>query len=169
MKFILLDRIIALEPGSRIVASKSLTLAEEYLGDHFPTFPVMPGVLMLEGMVQAASWLVRVTEGFSHSMIVLEEARNISYKSFVTPGRTLDVTVDAIRIEDGGSEFKAVGRCGGDEVVKARLKLRHYNLAERNKGLADTDRRLVSDARRRFELLGGPLALEMAAALVDVT
>jgi 3-hydroxyacyl-[acyl-carrier-protein] dehydratase len=166
MRFILVDRIIALEPGSRIVTSKSLTLAEEYLADHFPSFPVMPGVLMLEAMVQSAAWLVRATEDFTHSIVVLEEAKNINFKSFVTPGRSLEVTAEAIRIEDLESEFKAHGRCGEEEMVKARLKLRHYNLAEENRMLADTDRRLVSEARKRFELLGGGSALSRASAPV---
>ena len=107
MKFILVDRIIALAPPDRIVTSKCLTLAEEYLADHFPTFPVMPGVLMLESMVQSAAWLVRATQDFSHSMVVLEEAKNVNYKSFVSPGRTLKVTVESIRIEERTSEFKA--------------------------------------------------------------
>jgi len=164
MKFILIDRIISLEPGSRIVTSKSLTLAEEYLADHFPTFPVMPGVLMLEAMVQSAGWLVRVTENYAHSMVVLAEARNIKYKSFVSPGRTLEVVVEATRIDDGESEFKARGRCGEDEMVQARLELRHYNLAQTNRMLADTDEKLVSDARKRFKLLGGPSAVKVVCA-----
>ncbi|HWL94378.1 MAG TPA: beta-hydroxyacyl-ACP dehydratase [Phycisphaerae bacterium] len=168
MKFILLDRIVSIEPPTRIVASKSLSLAEEYLADHFPTFPVMPGVLMLEAMVQASAWLVRATQDFSRSMVVLEEAKNVNYKSFVSPGRSLKVTCEAIRIEDDSSEFKTVGRSPeGDEIVKARLKLRHYNLADRNPLLADTDERLVEDLKRKFDLLGGPSALKMAAALTN--
>ncbi|HVP09946.1 MAG TPA: beta-hydroxyacyl-ACP dehydratase [Phycisphaerae bacterium] len=168
MKFILVDRIIALEPPRRIVAAKSLSLAEEYLADHFPTFPVLPGVLMLEAMVQSAAWLVRVTQDFAHSMIVLEEAKNISYKSFVPPGRTLEVTAEVVEIGDRTSEFKAFGRCQDEEIVKARFKLRHYNLVETDPGLADIDRRLVSDLRRKFELLGGPAAIRPTALAGNV-
>ena len=62
MRFSLIDRIVELEPGERVTATKSLTMAEEYLADHFPHFPVMPGVLMLEAMTQAGAWLVRVSE-----------------------------------------------------------------------------------------------------------
>ena len=164
MKFILIDRIIALKSGSRIVTVKSLSLAEEYLADHFPTFPVMPGVLMLEAMVQSAAWLVRATEEFRHSVVVLEEARNINYRSFVVPGQSLEVTVEAVEISDRNSEFKAAGRRGDDEVVKARLRLRHYNLAEQDEALADVDRKLVTGARERFDLLGGPSAMKMAAS-----
>ena len=167
MKFILLDRITVIEPPTRIVASKSLSLAEEYLADHFPTFPVMPGVLMLEAMVQAAAWLVRVSQDFAHSMVVLEEAKNINYKSFIVPGRTLEVTAEAVRIDDLASEFKASGRSGEQEMVKARLKLRHYNLGESTPGLAETDRALVADLRKRFDLLGGPGAMKMAETLAN--
>ena len=167
MKFILVDRILVLEPPTRIVTCKALTLAEEYLADHFPTFPVMPGVLMLEAMVQSAAWLVRATEGFAHSMVVLEEAKNINYKSFVSPGRTLEVSVEAISIEGQNSEFRAAGRCGEEEMVKARLRLRHYNMADRNSLLADVDRKLIADARLRFALLGGPAAQKMAGAVAS--
>ncbi|MGD9644825.1 MAG: beta-hydroxyacyl-ACP dehydratase, partial [Pirellulales bacterium] len=75
MRFTLIDRIVECEPWQKIAARKNLTLAEEYLADHFPGFPVMPGVLMLEAMTQAGAWLVRASEDFRHSMVVLREAR----------------------------------------------------------------------------------------------
>ena len=50
MRFVLIDRIQEIVPGQSLTAVKNLSLAEEYLADHFPGFPVMPGVLMLEGM-----------------------------------------------------------------------------------------------------------------------
>ena len=62
MRFTLLDRITELEPGVKITAVKNLTMAEEYLADHFPQFPVMPGVLMLQAMTEAGAWLVRAYE-----------------------------------------------------------------------------------------------------------
>jgi 3-hydroxyacyl-[acyl-carrier-protein] dehydratase len=165
MKFILIDRISSIDPDQgRIVARKSLSLAEEYLADHFPTFPVMPGVLMLEAMVQTAAWLVRVKNEFSHSTIVLAEARNVNYKSFVAPGGSLEVTADAVRIDGGESEFKTVGRgTDGGEIVKARLRLRHYNLTEMDASLASVDERIITEMKQRFELLGGPSAICMTA------
>lgn len=168
MKFILVDRITAIEPWTRISATKSLTLAEEYLGDHFPTFPVMPGVLMLEALVQTSAWLVRARQGFSHSMVVLAEARNVNYKSFVAPGRSLCITAEALRIDDDASEFKASGRSPeGDDIVKARLTLRHYNLAESDPRWAETDERLIDHSRKVFNLLGGPAVLKMTEALTN--
>src|ERR1700752_3103368 len=96
MRFNLVDRILEVEPGKRIRAVKNLTLGEEYLADHFPTFPVMPGVLMLQTLVEASAWLLRLTEDFRHSVIVLREARNVKYGSFVEPGKTLVVTAEMV-------------------------------------------------------------------------
>jgi 3-hydroxyacyl-[acyl-carrier-protein] dehydratase len=163
MKFVLLDRIVSLEPERSIVTRKSLTLAEEYLADHFPTFPVMPGVLMLEALIQSAAWLVRATTDFAASMVVLEEARNVTYKSFVSPGQTLELRLSAGSLGPRDSEFRGVGLCGPREVVKAQLRLRHYNLAEQSPELAPLDRALVQRARATFELLGGPAALSAPA------
>ena len=67
----LLDRITELKPAESLTATKSLTLGEDYLQDHFPVFPVMPGVLMLEAMYQAAAWLTRYDDDFAHSMVLL--------------------------------------------------------------------------------------------------
>ncbi len=94
MRFTLVDRILEVEPGRRIRALKNLTLGEEYLGDHFPTFPVMPGVLMLQTLVEAGSWLLRLTEDFRHSVITLREAKNVKYGHFMEPGRQLVVTAE---------------------------------------------------------------------------
>src|SRR6266849_9240574 len=94
MRFNLVDEIRQLEPGRKIQAVKNLTLGEEYLADHFPTFPVMPGVLMLQTLLEAGAWLLRITEDFRHSVIVLREAKNVKYGNLVEPGRTLNVTVE---------------------------------------------------------------------------
>ena len=68
MRFTLIDHIVTLEADTEITAVKTLSMAEEYLADHFPHFPVMPGVLMLEALTQSAAWLIRVSEDFAHSM-----------------------------------------------------------------------------------------------------
>ncbi len=153
MKFELVDRIIELQPGERIVATKAVSLAEEYLGDHFPSFPILPGVLMLQALVDAASWLTRATREFDHSMILLAQARNVTYKSFVKPGQQMRIEVDCRRMGDADADFAGAGHCGSTEVVKARFSLRHFNLADRSPELAAIDQRMVAAARARFELL----------------
>src|ERR1043166_8162376 len=94
MRFNLLDRIVDVKPGRLIRIVKNLTLGEEYLADHFPSFPVMPGVLMLQTLVEAGAWLLRVTEDFRHSVIVLREAKNVKYGNFMEPGKNLIVTAE---------------------------------------------------------------------------
>ena len=165
MKFVLVDKIQTLVPSQRIVTIKALSLAEEYLGDHFPAFPVLPGVLMIESLVQAAAWLTRVHQNVGKSMIVLSGARNVRYASFVQPGDLLRCEVDAVEIADNAAKFKGNGFVGERLAVSARIELRCFNLADRQKYLADADRQIISQMRRRFELIGGPAALAASGAL----
>jgi 3-hydroxyacyl-[acyl-carrier-protein] dehydratase len=153
MRFILIDKIISLEPGKRIKTVKSVSLAEEYLADHFPTFPVLPGVLLLEGLIESASWLVRETENFAHSMILLEQARNVKYKSFLAPGAQIEYTVEVKTLEEIVSSFTGFGLSGGERIVEARFGLRHFNLADENSTMAATDARIIENMKKRWELL----------------
>src|SRR3984893_7862584 len=100
MRFHLVDRIVEVEPGRHIRTAKNLTLGEEYLADHFPTFPVMPGVLMLQALVEAGSWLLRATDDFSHSVIVLREAKGVKYGSFMEPGRQMTIKMELTARDD---------------------------------------------------------------------
>ena len=99
MRFNLVDRIVSVKPGKVIEALKNLTLGEDYLADHFPTFPVLPGVLMLESLVEAGAWLLRITHDFEKSLIVLHEVRNIKYASFVEPGQQMQVSMNLVDID----------------------------------------------------------------------
>lgn len=153
MRFFLIDRIVELEPGRKITAVKALTMAEEYLADHFPRFPVMPGVLMLQAMTEAGSWLVRVSEDFASSMVVLREAANVKYGQFVEPGQTLTVTAEITGQDEQRTRLKAMGKVNGEMTVSARLVLERYNLADTDPSRAETDLSLVEDLRARFRLL----------------
>ncbi len=153
MKFALLDRIVALEPGASIRARKAVSASEEYLQDHFPTFPVLPGVFMLEALAEAARWLVHASRDFRHSVVLLAEAKNVTYKSFVMPGDTLEVDVVCRDMDEDHSSFAGSGTSNGVEVVKARFGLRHFSLAQRGPQWAQVDRELIADARRRFSAL----------------
>jgi len=153
MRFILIDKVISLEDGRQIKAVKSVSLAEEYLADHFPTFPVLPGVLLLEGLIESASWLVRRTENFAHSMILLEQARNVKYRSFLVPGSQIEYTVQAKTIEENISSFTGFGLSEGERIVEARFGLRHFNLAEQNSAMAAVDARVIENMKKRWKLL----------------
>jgi 3-hydroxyacyl-[acyl-carrier-protein] dehydratase len=153
MKFVLIDKIVSLEENSEIKTVKSVTLAEEYLADHFPIFPVLPGVLLLEGLVESASWLVRKTQNFANSMVLLESARNVKYRSFAAPGTRIEYCVKAKSIEDNISSFTGVGLCGNENIVEARFSLRHFNLADENSKMADVDGRIIENLKQRWNLL----------------
>ena len=155
MRFILIDKIVSLETGKEIKAVKNVSLSEEYLADHFPTFPVLPGVLMLEGLIESASWLVRESENFAHSMILLEQARNVKYKSFLTPGAQVEYTVQAKVIEEAVSSFVGFGLSNGERVVEAKLGLRHFNLSAENSAMAGVDAKIIENMKQRWKLLKG--------------
>src|SRR5437868_2398913 len=106
MRFNLIDRIFEVRPGQAIKAAKNLTLGEEYLADHFPTFPVMPGVLMLQALVEAGAWLLRATEDFRHAVVTLRDARNVKYGHFMEPGKRLVVGVEWLERTETTATFK---------------------------------------------------------------
>jgi 3-hydroxyacyl-[acyl-carrier-protein] dehydratase len=159
VRFSLVDKIVALQPGASIEAIKGLSMAEEYLQDHFPRFPVMPGVLMLEALYQSAAWLVRASEDFQHSIVLLKEARNVKYGSFVKPGQTLRIEANIIKHEPGITSLKGQAFVGEETAVSARLVLERFNLAERRPTRAASDEIVLRGLRQQFRLLyAGPIS-----------
>ncbi|MDX1947502.1 MAG: 3-hydroxyacyl-ACP dehydratase FabZ family protein [Pirellulaceae bacterium] len=157
MRFCLLDKITELVPGVRITGTRRLRAEEDYLKDHFPRFPVMPGVLMLEAAFQASSFLVRQSEGFVNSIVVLKEARNIKYSDFVTPGKELVVTAEILKQDNSTTTLKVQGTIEGNIAVAGRLLLERFCLADRYPRRANTDPYLRDHFR-------GELARLLAAA-----
>lgn len=155
MRFTLIDRITELEPGQRLTAVKNLTLAEEYLEDHFPLFPVMPGVLMLESLYQAGAWLVRCSEDFAHSMVQLAEANNVKFNDFVEPGETLIVRARIQRQNEQTTWIQAEGEVNQRIAVKARLVLDRFNLADRQLASSTVDAYMIHALRRDCDNLLG--------------
>ncbi|MEM9560613.1 MAG: hypothetical protein AAF995_09925 [Planctomycetota bacterium] len=121
MRFELVDRVLERTPGTggggRIVTIKHVSAAEEYLGDHFPGFPILPGVMMLEAMTQAARELLD-PRGELGVPLVLGRARALKYARMVRPGESLRVEVNVGEPDaDGASECTAKGYLlvvGGD-------------------------------------------------------
>ena len=163
VKFNLIDKIEQID-GQRIVAVKYVSLSEEYLADHFPTFPVLPGVMMLEALTQAAGWILHRRRDFACSMAVLKEARNVKYGHFVAPGNHLRVEVELNKeTAGGGATFKASGMVGQAQALSARLELAYFNLADKQPELAAIDERLRQHNRRRWDLIA-PSASSVALA-----
>jgi 3-hydroxyacyl-[acyl-carrier-protein] dehydratase len=165
MRLNLVDRILEVEPGRRIRTVKNLTLAEEYLADHFPTFPVMPGVLMLQTLVESAAWLLRISDDFKHSVVTLRDAKNVKYGNFMQPGHSLIVTVEAAEILPGATEvtFKGKGESDGANCVSAKFTVARYNLRDRSSDLAAADEGIVEHLRQKLRVLRGELDAMPAA------
>src|SRR5215213_555354 len=160
MRFHLIDRIDKWEPGKSLAAVKYLALGEEYLADHFPAFPVMPGVLMLQACVEAAAWLWRVTTEHKHPVIVLRELKSVKYGTFMLPGRRMDVKVELTKADPATDT--ATFKCEGaneerESTVKALFTLHGYALASRGPAGAAADAKLLDHWKARWALLTGQL------------
>ena len=154
MKFNLIDKIESIS-DQKIVATKYVSLAEEYLADHFPTFPVLPGVMMLEALTQAAGWVLHKRFNFAKSMAVLKEARNVKYGNFVAPGNHLRVEVELNKLTETGATFKANGTVGNSTALSAKIEIAYFNLAEKNAQFAEIDKKLIDHHKHRWLVLNG--------------
>lgn len=151
MKFCLVDRITSVEPGKSISTIKHVSLAEEYLQDHFPGFSVLPGVLMVECLVQSCAWLSRITDDFQYSAILLKQARAVKFNSFLKPGQTLEVTATMKSATSDSADFQASGTVNGQSAVSAKLILSKQNLATRNPQMAGNDTRMITAMKELYE------------------
>lgn len=117
MHFDLVDRVLDLSP-ERAVTIKHVSMAEEYLLDHFPGFPVLPGVMMIEALVQAARRVAGAAGVRDADRLVLSGVRALKYGKFVRPGETLRCAVEltgppAVELAAGGGEGVGLGGGGG--------------------------------------------------------
>ncbi|MFG0247969.1 MAG: 3-hydroxyacyl-ACP dehydratase FabZ family protein [Phycisphaeraceae bacterium JB051] len=126
MKFELIDNVLELE-ANRIVAIKNVTSAEEYLADHFPSFPVLPGVMMLETLVQAARILVAKSQNTGDTPLIMAQARNIRYGNMVKPGQSLIVEVTLKGEKDGQWQLVGTGKVDGNVAVQGKFALAALN------------------------------------------
>lgn len=163
MKYCQIDRIVVLEPGKRLVGERTLGAEEEYLRDHFPKLPVMPGVMMLEALHQAAVWMVHAGLDFSHPLIVLREARSVKFGDFLSPGETLRVTVEAKSQEDSVFKVKASATKEDRLTVSANLVLEACQTGDPD--WVGTDQDVRRRLRRQFEeLYGNPTQIPRCEA-----
>lgn len=157
MRYRQLDKITELVPGERIVATRQLRSDEDYLRDHFPLFPVMPGVMMLEALFQASCWLIRSTENFSSSVLSLQEARNIKFADFMEPGHVLTVTAEILKMDDATVTIKASGSRGETVAVSGRLLIGRSSLGQDGDQLSALDEFMRDSMRREMnKLLAAP-------------
>ncbi len=169
IRFSQLDRITELEIGKRISAVKCLSLSESYLQDHFPRFPVMPGVLMLEAMYQASGWLVRASNDFKHSSVVLREGKSLKFQGFVQPGDSLLVEAEIRSVTGSLTNLKVVGKVGDKIAASGRIVVESFNLAERDGIAPATDEFMRHEFRSNFRRLWNQLDSQNRSSAADVS
>lgn len=122
--FLLVDRIESVEPGKRIVAIKNVSINEPFFPGHFPNRPVMPGVLILEAMAQAAAILSFKTAGTkpdANSVYYFVGIDNARFKKPVEPGDQLRLEVEITRTIKGIWKFSAKAFVSGQIVAEADI------------------------------------------------
>jgi len=120
--FLLVDRVVLHEPGKRLVAWKGVTAGEPFFVGHFPGHAVMPGVLILEAMAQAAALLVFLAlppEEVRHRVTYLMAIDGARFRRPVVPGDRLELEVEVARSKGAVWKTKGVARVDGQVVAEA--------------------------------------------------
>ncbi len=122
--FLLVDRVTEIENGKRIVAFKNATMNEPFFQGHFPGHPVMPGVLIIEALAQAACILAIMSsdESVRSKVTYFVGIENAKFRKPVFPGDQLCLEVEAISNRRGIWTFKAFARVGDKLVTEAELR-----------------------------------------------
>jgi 3-hydroxyacyl-[acyl-carrier-protein] dehydratase len=123
--FLLVDRVVELDPGQRIRAIKNVTFNEPFFQGHFPGRPVMPGVLVIEAMAQAGGLLTQlslprdqVSEGKLFYLVKVDNAR---FNRMVVPGDQLDIEVKVKRLIRNMALYECAARVDGQVVASAEI------------------------------------------------
>ncbi len=119
--FLLVDRVLSLEPRKRITALKNVTNSEEYFNGHFPERPVMPGVLIIESMAQAAGLALLVEEEHRGKIPFFTGIDKARFRRPVVPGDQLQLEVELLRVK--GNVCRAKGEALVDGKVAAEAEL----------------------------------------------
>ena len=119
--FLLLDEIVELEPGARVVARKRVDADEWYLAGHFPGRPIMPGVLIVEAMAQAGAVAVLSEDENRGKLALFAGIDGVRFKRIVEPGDELELTCDLERVRGPIGRGKATATVDGELAARGTL------------------------------------------------
>jgi 3-hydroxyacyl-[acyl-carrier-protein] dehydratase len=122
--FLMIDRVLELQPGAYVKAIKNVSINEPFFPGHFPVRPVMPGVMMIEAMAQAAAVLAFVTKGTAagdDTVVYLLGIDNARFKRLVEPGDQLVLEAWQDRVKAGIHKYRAKASVDGQLAVECEL------------------------------------------------
>jgi 3-hydroxyacyl-[acyl-carrier-protein] dehydratase len=121
--FLLVDKIIKLEPEKKIIAVKNVTFNEPHFLGHFPDHPIMPGVLIIEAMAQAGALMVTAAPNFNpeDKLVYFMSIDGAKFRKPVIPGDVLELHVEAVHNRGAVWKLSAVGMVDGQKVAEAKL------------------------------------------------
>lgn len=113
---------------------------------------------MLEAMFQTSAWLVRESEDFKNTIVLLKEARNVKYADFVSPGNILEITAEIIKQDENTTTLKTRGtiNSSGENAVSAKLTLERYSLSDKNVENQAVDNFIRGKMREQYSQLFRP-------------
>ena len=122
--FLLVDRVVALEPNKRVLAYKHITANEPFFQGHFPGRPVMPGVLVVEALAQAGGLLTQLSKADddeTEQVFYLVKVDNAKFSRMVVPGDRLDLDVELKRQIRNMAQYIGIARVDGEQVACAEI------------------------------------------------
>jgi 3-hydroxyacyl-[acyl-carrier-protein] dehydratase len=121
--FLLVDKVIELELGKKIVAIKNVTFNEPHFLGHFPDHPIMPGVLIIEAMAQAGALMVTSAPGFKpeEKLVYFMSIDGAKFRKPVIPGDVLELHVEVVQSRGPVWKLSAVAMVDGQKVSEAQL------------------------------------------------
>ncbi|HEX9373234.1 MAG TPA: 3-hydroxyacyl-ACP dehydratase FabZ [Roseiflexaceae bacterium] len=119
--FLLIDRILELEPGQRAVGEKLVTIGEPFFQGHFPDYPIMPGVLIVEALAQTGGVAALSLPEYKGKLAFFAGIDGVRFRRQVTPGDTLRLEVQLDRMRRGLGRASGVATVGGQLVCEGKL------------------------------------------------
>ncbi len=119
--FLLIDEVLELEPGARVVARKRVRADEWYFAGHFPGRPVMPGVLIVEALAQVGAVALLTTEEFGGKLALFAGIDGVRFRRQVLPGDVLRMEVEIVRLKGSVGRGKGKATVDGERVCEAEL------------------------------------------------
>ena len=119
--FLLVDRVVEIEKGKKAIGIKNVTINDNFFQGHFPTRPIMPGVLMVEAMAQTGGVVVLTSEEHRGKVAFFMATDNVKFRKPVVPGDQLIMEVEVVKDKSKFAQLRAVAKVNGEVAAEADM------------------------------------------------